>query len=435
MSDFSGKEATMSRFIPFRLPDSLVLGCATAATQIEGGDKNNSWYAWAQKPGKIEDGTSPERANQHWNRFEQDLSLMSHMGIKHYRFGIEWSRIEPSEGVFDDAAMEHYRTEIKCMLSHGIQPLVTLHHFSNPIWFEKKGAFEHKSCIPIFRRYASYVISNLSDLCSDFVTINEPNVYAVFGYVYGTWPPGQTKLLRSFRVLKHLTLCHLHTYQDIHAAYKDRPVRVGFANHLRVFVPYGKGPIDAIQSKIMEYLFQGALTKSMSTGQLAFPVGFGAPLGKGRFYDYIGINYYTRSVTRNFSEMICTDLPTNDLGWDIYPEGLSILCKEQYKKYRAPIWITENGTCDKEDDFRSAFIYDHLKQIRDDALPVERYYHWTFMDNFEWAEGESAPFGLVACDFATQTRKIRPSGHFYHDLIREKGVTQAMINHYLDKSK
>ena len=424
----------MSRFIPFRLPDSLVLGCATAATQIEGGDKNNSWYAWAQKPGKIEDGTTPERANQHWNRVKEDLSLMSHMGIKNYRFGIEWSRIEPSEGLFDDVAMEHYRTEIKCMLSHGIQPLVTLHHFSNPIWFEKKGAFKNKSCIPIFRRYASYVVSHLMDLCSDYVTINEPNVYAVFGYVYGTWPPGQTNLLRSFRVLKHLTLCHLHTYRDIHTAYGDRPVRVGFANHLRVFVPYSKGPIDAMQSKIMEYLFQGAITKSMSTGKLSFPIGFGSPLGKGRFYDYIGINYYSRSVIRNFSEMICTDRPTNDLGWDIYPEGLSILCKEQYKKYRAPIWITENGTCDKEDDFRSAFIYDHLKQICDDALPVERYYHWTFMDNFEWAEGESAPFGLVACDFATQTRKIRSSGHFYHDLIRERAVTPAMINRYLEKS-
>ena len=421
----------MSHFAPFSLPDNLKLGCATAATQIEGEDKNNSWYAWAQTPGHIKDGTSPIRANQHWRLYEKDLLLMSEMGIRDYRFGIEWSRIEPTRGVFDDKAMDHYRAEIQRMIQYGIRPLVTLHHFSNPIWFEEMGAFETGESVGLFQKYAVYVVSHLSDLCTDYVTINEPNVYAVNGYIFGSWPPGKKSFTKAFKVMKNLTLCHLHAYRYIHELYCEREVRVGFANHLRVFVPYGKNPFYAWQAKIMEYLFQGALTKSMSTGQLAFPIGCTAPLGRDRYYDYIGINYYSRSVIKNFKEIDLPDRPRNDLGWDIYPEGLSILCCGQYKKYHAPIWITENGTCDKEDQFRSAYIYDHLRQIADEKLPVERYYHWTFIDNFEWAEGESARFGLVKCDFETQERTVRQSGRFYSEVIGRRKVTSEMIAQYL----
>ena len=422
----------MSRFVPFSLPYNLKLGCAAAATQIEGGDKNNSWYAWAQTPGHIKDGTSPIRANQHWRLYEEDLLLMSEMGIRDYRFGIEWSRIEPSRGVFDGTAMDHYRAEILKMMQYGIRPLVTLHHFSNPIWFEEMGAFEIRESVGLFQRYAVYVVSHLLDLCTDYVTINEPNIYAVNGYIFGSWPPGKKSFAKTFKVMKNLTLCHLNAYRYIHDLYGEKKVHVGFANHLRVFVPYGKNPFYAWQAKITEYLFQGALTKSMSTGKLAFPIGCTSPLGKGRYYDYIGINYYSRSVIKNFKEKDLPDHPRNDLGWDIYPEGLSIICKEQFKKYQAPIWITENGTCDKDDHFRSSYIYDHLRQIADEKLPVERYYHWTFIDNFEWAEGESARFGLIKCDFETQERTVRQSGRFYSEVIGQRKVTSEMIARYFD---
>jgi len=421
----------MSRFVPFSLPENLRLGCATAATQIEGGDTNNSLYAWAQTPGHIAGGASPLRANQHWQLYDEDLHLMSDLGIKDYRFGIEWSRIEPSEGVFDDKAMDHYRAEISKMIGYGIHPLVTLHHFTNPIWFEEMGAFEARNAVALFQRYTNYVVSHLLDLCTDYVTINEPNVYVTNGYVYGMWPPGQKSLSRAFRIMKKLTLCHLHAYHDIHAMYGTKEVRVGFANHLRVFIPYDRNPSNVLQARLMKYFFQDALTKSMSTGKLTFPIGFTAPLGKGRYYDYIGINYYTRSTIKNLAEKIPPNRPLNDLGWEIYPEGLSILCKEQYKKYHAPIWITENGTCDKDDVFRASYIYDHLRQITDNKLPVERYYHWTFIDNFEWAEGESAPFGLVKYDFESQERTVRKSGNFYSEIISRREVTADMIKDYL----
>jgi len=425
----------MSRFVPFSLPKGLGLGCATAATQIEGGDTNNSWYDWATKKGRIKDRTSPKRANNHWVLYEQDIKLMAQMGMEHYRFGIEWSRIEPTQGNFNREAMEHYRKEIKLLLRYHIKPLVTLHHFSNPIWFEKMGAFETSACIPIFRKYVTYVVEHLKDLCTDFVTINEPNVYATNGYVYGEWPPGKKSFFTAMRVMKNLTLCHVAAYQEIHRIFGSDKAMVGFANHLRVFAPYSKNPLYALEAKIMEYLFQGALTKSMSSGKLAFPLGFTAPLGEGKFYDYIGINYYTRSAIKHFGSYTFPGRKTNNLGWDIYPEGLAILCKDQYKKYKAPIWITENGTCDKDDSFRAQYIYDHIKQITDSKLPIERYYHWTFLDNFEWAEGESAPFGLVKCDFETQKRTIRRSGAFYSEMIKTKQVSKDMIARYLSEGK
>ncbi len=417
------------RFVPFRLPARLELGCATAATQIEGGRTDNSWYDWAARKGRVKDGASPGRANRHWDLYEQDIRLMAKMGIRQYRMSVEWSRIEPQRGRFDGAAVEHYRAELRMLRQAGIRPLVTLHHFSNPMWFERMRAFEKKSCVPVFLEYVTYTVEHLKDLCTDFVTINEPNVYATDGYLYGIWPPGRRNLFTALRVMRNMTLCHLAAYREIHRICPE--AKVGIANHLRIFTGFGRNPVYALEAKIIRYFFQDALTKSMLTGRLAFPIGFSAPYGTGRYYDYIGINYYSRSAVKHFRSFPTPGCPVNDLGWEIYPEGLSMLCREQYEKYRAPVWITENGTCDRKDRFRAQFLYDHIREISFVGLPVERYYCWTFLDNFEWAFGESAPFGLVKCDFATQKRTVRRSGEFYAELCRGRQVTRDMISRFL----
>lgn len=422
----------MSNVKPFRLPPDLCLGCATAATQIEGGDKNNSWFQWAEGKGHIKDGTSPLRANDHWNRYKEDLKLMADLGIKHYRFSIEWSRIEPQRNKFSKESLQHYRDELEYMIALGIKPLITLHHFSNPLWFEDMGAFQHPDSIAIFLNYVQFAVSNLKDLCTEYITINEPNVYVTGGYVFGDWPPGKKSLPKAFKVMRNLTLCHLHAYKKIHEIIASPQVKVGFANHLRVFVPARrKNLLDHIGSKVMEYLFQGAITTSMSQGRLHLPLGISSPLGKGKFYDFIGINYYSRTAVKGFKQSVLPNRPVNDLGWEIYPEGIAELCQSQYKKFNAPIWITENGTCDSADQFRARFIYDHLEQLAGLALPIERYYHWTFIDNFEWAEGESAPFGLLACNYPTQERRVRKSAEFYQEIINQRQVTPPMIEKYL----
>jgi beta-glucosidase len=159
--------------------------------------------------------------------------------------------------------------------------------------------------------------------------------------------------------------------------------------------------------------------------------------------DFFGLNYYSRDIigfnpkspgTMFGKQQNDPNLPKNDLGWDIYPQGIYRICKDYYGKFKVPIFITENGTCDEDDDQRPRYIYDHLQQVaklRDEGIPVERYYHWTLMDNFEWVEGESARFGLIHCNFETQERTIRRSGRFYGEICQAKEVVPEMIEKYL----
>jgi beta-glucosidase len=416
---------------PFSLK-GVLLGCSTSATQIEGSPTRNSWYDWADMPGRMKDHSSPKNANQHWQRWREDNQLIQKLGLQVYRMGLEWSRIEPAPGYFCHKAMQHYRDEILDLRKKGVKVLVTLHHFSNPSWFEKEGGFVRKDSPQIFLRYVTYVVESIGDLVSDYVTLNEPNVYVTLSYFLALWPPAKHNPATSIRVMRNLVYCHLAAYRRIHRIREERhfPGRtmVSFTEHLRVFTP--AHPQDHPLANGMEYLFQG-LTMAMYTGRLLSPLGGGAPFGDSRFYDYIGINYYTRLWIDGKHIGVCPGKPVNDLGWEIYPEGLGFLMRKRYRRLCAPIWITENGIADREDKQRCRFLYDHLRQVADSGLPVERYYYWSLMDNFEWAEGETAAFGLIDCDFKTQKRTVRRSAYFYRDIIRNGGVTQQMIDTYL----
>jgi beta-glucosidase len=428
---------------PFSLPKGFLLGSATAAAQIEGGDKGNNWYAWCVN-GKIKDKSSILRANDHWNRYEEDVNLLKILNNKIYRMGIDWSRIEPLKGQFDAVAISHYRDELKMLVGMGIKPLVTLHHFTHPLWLCEEGEFETTKVVEYYERYVRYVVENIGDLVSDYITINEPNVFVSNGYIYGSWPPGKTDLKLAIKVYFNMSLCHIAAYKAIHEIRKDKgfeklsgETKVGFADHMRVFTPFNKlNPLDWIAKKIATYIFEDAIAQLMAKGHLKFPLSLFTPAKRGHYYEFIGINYYTRSAVRliGFKDGVVPGTKVNDLGWEIYPKGMSYLCKRYYRKYKAPIWITENGVCDNNDTYRSKFIYDHLLEISkvcEEGVPVERYYHWSLLDNFEWLEGESARFGLVHVDYETQQRTIKKSGYFYAELCENNGVTQEMIDKYL----
>jgi beta-glucosidase len=422
----------MKEFGPFSFTHPIALGVATAPTQIEGFPTENSWYDWASIPGKIVDGSSPLRANEHWTRYKEDIDLMASLHIRHYRLGLEWSRIEPQEGRFDEVAVAHYREELSYLLEKGIRPLVTLHHFSNPSWFERRGGFLSKDSIDIFLRYVRYAVAKISDLCSEFITVNEPNVYAVNGYLYGIWPPGRKKISQTLSVMKRLAVCHLRACQAVREIYGDKPVRVGYANHFRIFRSPSEKVPARIQTRLFEYLFQDGITRLMTTGRGTFPFGLFSGVKKGLYCDFIGINYYTRCTMKGFNELpVPASSPRNDLGWELYPGGIRLLAKKYYERFGLPVWITENGTADAADGFRSLYLFEHLQELALNGSFVERYYHWTFIDNFEWAEGETARFGLVGNDFERQKRTVRRSGHFYADIISNRGVTPAMIDQYL----
>ena len=406
----------------FALP-RLALGVATAATQIEGGEADTNWHRWADRPGRITDGTTPVHAADHWNRVEQDTALLAELGIRHCRMGLEWARIEPAPGEFDRSAINHYRAELEGLRAAGISPLVTLHHFNNPWWFERTGGWESRHALTVFDRYVDWVLVNLGDLVDAWITLNEPNVYATQGWVEGVWPPGVTgSIRRAQKVMQTMAAAHIRTYLTIHRAWPD--AKVGVANHLRAFAPKRRwNPLDRVSARGAEYLFQTALTRAFSVGRFLAPFVQPREIDPGQYYDFQGINYYTRSSVTGLADGVARNVPVNDLGWEVYPEGLVEVARWTNEQYPGPIWITENGTADASDAFRPLYLYDHLKAIAGSGLPIERYYHWCFTDNWEWADGERPRFGLVELDYATQRRTVRDSGRFYADVIANAGVT------------
>jgi beta-glucosidase len=418
----------------FSLKDGFLLGSASAATQVEGGDLDHSWMDWAHK-GRITDGTSPARANDHVNRWQEDAALMRDLGMQVCRLGVEWARIEPQEGVFDEAAIEHYIREIELLQSYGMKVLVTLHHFTNPMWFENKGAFAKAGNISCFIRFVTKVVRSFGALVNEYITINEPNVYATNGYYFGSWPPGLKSFSATVKVMSGMAAAHIRAYELIHSlrgAMGLSDTKVSFANHMRVFAPENpENPAHKMYAKLTERLFQGSLTLALCTGVFQFPLQniFGAK--RGKYADFHALNYYTRSSVSGLRDGVKRGAPVNDLGWEIYPPGIVECARKLHNIAQLPIYVTENGTCDNTDSFRSLYLYEHLKALSESDLPIQRYYHWCFCDNFEWVEGESARFGIIHIDYETQKRTIKGSGEFLRDVIKAHGVTDALYDQYV----
>ncbi len=418
----------------FRLRPGFLLGAASSASQIEGGALDHSWNDWYRQ-GRIRDGSDPARAADHYALWREDTELMAQLGLKVCRFGIEWARICPAEDRVEEGVLDRYRQEIFYMKKLGMEPLLTLHHFTNPMWFEEKGGFTRAENRAYFLKFVEIAVDALGDLVSEYITINEPNVFATESYYFGAWPPGATSFRTAVRVMDNLTACHIEAYELIHArrragGYSD--TMVSFANHMRVFEAKDpRNPIHRLSAALARHVFQGALTKAMCLGQFSWPLKNVAGVSPGEYIDFVALNYYSRSTVSRLGDGVKEGSPKNDLGWEIYPEGIVICAREHHKVLARPIWITENGTCDNEDSFRSRYIHDHLAALSASDLHVERYYHWSFTDNFEWLEGESARFGLVHVDYPTQQRTVKRSGHFYAELIRQHGVTEELYHQYV----
>lgn len=398
----------------FVLPDDFLLGTATAGLQIEGGDWPNSWTEWAER-GNTRDGSSPRNANDHWNRVEDDTRLLVELGVRTHRLSVEWARIEPDPGRFSDEAIDHYRAELLLLRRHRIEPLVTLHHFTNPLWVEHDGGWLNPETADRFNRYVAHVAKKLGDLVGGWVTINEPNVYLYQGYVTREGPPGVSSVRSFFRASRVMIRAHLRAYRTIKEIC-GADTRVGVAHHVRRFEPDG-GLMSRLVCRVWDRVFHRRFIDPMSASS-----------------DFLGVNYYTRDLVRAafrpgtlFGVQQQPPGETNDLGWEIYPSGLFTVVKQLHERHGLPVFITENGICDRDDVLRSRFIFEHLRvvrELRDHGVPVERYYHWTLIDNFEWNEGETAPFGLYHNNFETQVRTLRGSGRYYQSICATNTVEE-----------
>jgi beta-glucosidase len=425
-----------------RFPPSFLFGTATAATQIEGGCTTSDWYAFAEEPGRVRHGDTPAVACDSWNRWRDDIALQRSLGMGAYRMSIEWARVEPRPGGTEQGALDRYREILGGLREAGIEPMVTLHHFTLPQWLARGGGVLAPEFPARFAEFARLAAGALGDVCRLWITTNEPNVMAAQGYLLGAWPPGRRSVPETLRAHYALLEAHVRAYRAVKEVRGD--AQVGVAHHLRAATPAHPGSLpDRVAAHTLDRAFNHAFAFAVSEGTLFGPLdallprrGFRVAEARGT-QDFLGVNYYTRDVVR-FSPAKAQELfiqrsvgpgaEVSDLGWEIYPPGLGELLRAWGRKTGLPVYVTENGIADAADRKRGRFIARHLAEIARaiaDGVDVRGYFHWSLLDNFEWAEGYEPRFGLAAVDYATQTRTLRPSAWEYAQIARERAVTDV----------
>ncbi len=434
----------MTDFV-LEFPPQFRWGTATAAHQVEGNNQNNQWWVWEHTAQRIQNGDKSGLACNWWQNAEADFDHMAAMHQNAHRLSVEWSRIETRDGVFDSAALERYRAMLLALRQRGVEPMVTLHHFTNPIWLEEQGGWENlELVVPRFQRFVVQVVRTLGDVCDLWCTINEPNVYAVMSYLAGRMPPGKRELGAAVRVFRNMLIAHVAAYQAIHEAQPQ--ARVGLAHHMRVFQGLRRRhPVDNALSHLLSDVFNNSLLMALVQGRWHWLLRLGAPQSAAKLrgtLDWIGLNYYTRQRVMFdhrggdalFSSLVNTPgviMSDYDYG-EIYPQGM-LLFLRQLASYRLPIYVTENGLPDHDDDLRPGFIVQHLRMVWQAiqlGCDVRGYYHWSLVDNFEWNEGWRMRFGLIAVNTATQDRTWRTSAYLYRDIARANALSSAIVCQY-----
>ena len=417
----------------FSLKPNLLLGVTSVPVQTDGGTVPDGWRDWAAA-GKIRDGSDPSVAAGHWERWRDDVMLLHRMGIQACRLGVDWARVEPEEGCFDDEAILHFKEELMLLLGMGVKPLIVLHQCSDPAWFLKKGGWEKADNIRCFLIYVERIVRAVGHLANEYLTFCQPNAYIINGYVRGTWPPGKKGIAAAMTALSCVCAAHGRAYRLIHDVRRElgfSDSRVSFALEYRVFVPHSKlSPVDRASAVELERVFQALPAVAMLTGEFRSPLKCPGRERRGTFADFHAIDYYYRTGIAGVHERALTEGFKTDLGLEIFPEGVFRASRKLLKLRPLPIYLT-SGVCDVNDSFRSRFICDSLRVVCESKLPVKRWYYDGFLDGFNWLDGCYARAGLVSVDFGTMERTVKRSGEFYAKLIRRGGVTEKLYEKYV----
>jgi beta-glucosidase len=427
---------------PKHLPHGFLLGCATAAHQVEGGI-DNDWSRWtAEHPEAIAGGGDAVIAIDHYHRYREDLAQLQAMHQNAHRFSVEWARIEPEPGRFDGDALAHYADVVRTCRQQGMEPIVTLQHFTLPVWLADAGGFAAPEAAARFARYVAVCVEAFGDMVTWWVTINEPTVVAVLGHLEGAWPPGEHSLPRTIAALRGLLRMHAAGAHAITAVSErhQRAAEVSIAHHERRLVP--RDPWSRLERRLAivpDYVFNRWFLRSCAAGRSLGPIGDGSVIpGLAGSLTYLGLNHYANeavSFDPRAPGMLFTKheavpgYPVSSTGWAIDPGALRMALSDLWEEFRLPIIITENGVADEDDELRPAYLRDHLRAVVDaiDAgVDIRGYLLWTAWDNFEWAEGYTKKFGLFAVDRTTLERRPKPSAALYAEICRTLEIPDAV---------
>ncbi len=388
-------------------PPDFLWGAATSAYQVEGGIDNADWS-------KI---YPAGKACEHYRLYKQDFDILKKLNLNAYRFSIEWSRIEPEPGQWSTEAIEHYRIYLEQLKARGVKTMVTLHHFTTPLWMKKQGGWANEKIVSSFSRFAQKMFQEYNDLVDFWITINEPfSVYALMSYLKGEWPPRRRNPILFLKVVRNQIRAHKKIYNAFH---KQNPeCKISIAKHNTFFEPFSDSWLNKIAVKTARY-FSNFFFLNRVKDHL----------------DYIGVNYYCHARIQFPARVKNENLTTTTMGWEIFPRGIYHVLQE-LKRYNLPVYITENGLADEKDEHRKDFIKDHLFWIHKalgQGVEVRGYFYWSLIDNFEWAHGFDPRFGLAEVDYKTMERKIRKSAYYLAKTAEDNTLYLSNTHNLINK--
>ena len=421
--------------------EDFLLGAATAAHQVEGNNTNSD--CWAMEHMEHTSYAEPSLdAVDHYNRYEEDIKLMADAGLNTYRFSLEWARIEPFEGQFNEEAIEHYRDVIRCCKANGVEPMVTLHHFSSPVWLISKGGWEAESTVEDFARYTRYVIGKFGEELHYVCTINEANMglqIAAIAERYRRQMMAQMAKAQAAdgkddadgTVQVGINLQKMLADQQAVAEENKKVFGVEKVENFTsmrtkegdILVMKAHQAAKAVIKELAPHI-QVGLTLSLHDMQVAEAGGetFEEKEWEDEFThylpyiqedDFLGVQNYTRSLFGPNGGLPYPErAEMTQMNYEFYPEALEHVIRKVARDFKGNLIVTENGIATADDTRRIAFIEKALTGVKkciNDGIPVKGYCHWSLMDNFEWQKGYSMTFGLIAVDRTTQTRKPKES--------------------------
>ncbi|HEX9992702.1 MAG TPA: family 1 glycosylhydrolase [Acidimicrobiales bacterium] len=392
------------RHPPF--PDGFVWGTATAAHQVEGGNWNNDWWAWEHDPASPCVEPSADACDA-WHRYPDDLRLLGGLGFGSYRFSVEWSRIEPEDGEWSRVALDHYRRLCATCLEHGLDPVVTFHHFTTPRWLAARGGWSDPATADRFARFCETATRAFGDLMTRACTLNEPNIVATMGYLAGVFPPGAKDPDLRRRANDTFVDAHGKAVEAIKGVV-DVPVglTLAMADHQAV----GGPEAEQRRARILRN-FEDVYLEAV------------------RGDDFLGVQTYSRVRIGPEGELGPEDgVETTIMGYEFWPEALEATLRRAWDETaHVPLLVTENGIATDDDTRRVEYVARALAGVLrclDDGVDVRGYTYWSALDNFEWALGYGPTFGLIAVDRATQERVVRPSARWLGECARANALVE-----------